>query len=118
MTAKRQTESNPFIKPDSPYRCSEAECFERGVWSPGLFGSGWFCAKHAVKLQAVMSEPDAGPYLAFCQWWAKFKRNPPSCEYADYVASFARIGAVMVLQVPDFETAEERAAIQHEADPL
>lgn len=116
----RQTPQNPFIAPESPYRCSEQNCFERGAWSPRLFGSGWFCAKHAEPLRVAMSESNSPAYFAFCQWWATFKRNPPECRHRDAIGDFVRAGAVFAPEVgrplseSERELLEERAAIQAE----
>lgn len=117
MTAKKQVSSNPFIVPDSPYRCCAVDCFERGVWSATLTGEHWLCAKHAEMFQERRGELGSPAYAAFCEWWVRFKRNPPPCEYADQVGPFVRVGAVLAAHPPlDFEALEERRAIQAESE--
>ncbi len=47
MKIPRQTPHNPFIGPDSQYRCAAHDCTNMGVWSPMLNGSTWYCRQHA-----------------------------------------------------------------------
>lgn len=64
-------------------------------------------------------DPNGPEYAAFCEWFARFKSNPPACEHADYVDHFVRAGAVFVqadFRPGDFEALEERRAIQEESN--
>jgi hypothetical protein len=58
-----QTNHNPFIAPDSQYRCNVSDCSSIGVWSPMLNGSVWYCRKHAeLPEPAPRWEPTPGPH--------------------------------------------------------
>lgn len=52
---------------------------------------------------------------SFNRWWQAFSARPPATEHQDVIGTFVRIGA---LAVRDPEWADERSAVQSEADPL
>jgi hypothetical protein len=63
----KQTAQNPFIRPDSQYRCAVPDCIAHGVWSPTLNGSVWYCRQHAdPKLPDPPQrwQPSPGPFTA------------------------------------------------------
>jgi hypothetical protein len=115
VTAKRQIPSNPLIANESPYACRATGCNEMGVWCPAGSGNEWYCAVHRERIQSGQLGIESPEYLAFCEWFADFKRHPPSTPYADFVGTFVRIGAIATLPHLDFEAREERLAIQAES---
>ena len=93
MTRKLQVPENPFIVPDSAYRCSVPGCFGRGIWSPGILGGVWHCAAHVLPREQPPGDPSSPAYLAFKARWQQL------CKPARRL---------------DFESEEERRAIQAE----
>jgi hypothetical protein len=64
-SARKQSNGNPFIAPDSQYRCNVADCTSIGVWSPMLNGSVWYCRQHAGLPQPASTwYPTSGPHSA------------------------------------------------------
>lgn len=56
-------QDNPFILPDSQYRCVVRDCTNHGVWSPMVNGPTWYCRQHAeLKDPHPRWTPKAGPY--------------------------------------------------------
>jgi hypothetical protein len=141
--SNRQIPNNPFIAPESQYRCAVADCLAPGVWSPMVNGSTWYCRAHAGLHEPTPRwEPEPGPYTAeqiaeaqlrLKAFTAGVPFEAPSDEWWHKLITRWRAGEQLLLvqtamatqawinahrphewTPPDIEAIEERLAIQAE----